>query len=231
MDFKSLDAEFERIQAIDNFSEHFEFTQKLLEFDNQEMWNYHFSLMNFQDNKSLYYRVRAAFHKRGMQVGPFLVEKFKTERSPIQKSNAIQLIGNIRYTAALPLIRDHLYSTERSIRYACIISLGWMGETQDIARLVNAYDLEKDPELRGYTITALRQIFSKRPAEKEKIVHLALGRVIAETDGFVQSCIIISFQDILGKKFGLKENIDERMISGDIAIAWQKFLKFATRSV
>ena len=67
----------------------------------------------------------------------------------------------------------------------------------------------------------------KNKSLTDEIVRRSLPVVINEISPVSQELIVVSFQDFFGKKFGLRENLEERTIVGDIELAWQKFLKFA----
>ena len=67
----------------------------------------------------------------------------------------------------IPFLKNEDYE----VRYKAIIVCGWLGDTDTIDILKEHYPFEKVSLLRGFTVSAMRQIFFRHKETKDKIVE------------------------------------------------------------
>ncbi|WP_029410859.1 hypothetical protein, partial [Treponema pedis] len=84
---------------------------------------------------------------------------------------------------------------------------------------------DTDDELRGEAATAMRQIWFAKRTTAEDILPYLCHAVVKETAEETLSSIIIVIQDLLQRKFGLQERINEGIITGDPVKAKEKVIK------
>ncbi|MET4083231.1 hypothetical protein ABIB40_003200 [Pedobacter sp. UYP30] len=191
-----------------------------------EMLQYHYSLLKLRGNKDLYYDVRAAFKERPKEIiEAFLLQKLAAEKDVSLKADVVQLLGNIRSTKILPYAIQNIKSEIRDIRYRCIIVVGWVGSKENLPILNERLLNEPDDELRGYAATAMRQIWFKKKATAEDILPYLYAAIVRENNVETLAMIIIVIQDLLKRKFGMQERIDDGTITGDAIKAKQKIIK------
>ncbi len=202
------------------------FIEKLLSCNDSDSLDFHYSLLKNKENHYLYTSIRNAFKKRDKNIiEPFLLKKIQEEVNSYLKADAIQLLGNIRSPKILPYVREHIKSKDGNIRYRCIIVLGWMGNKDDLPLLNERLQNELNDKLRGYAATAMRQIWFAKRATAEDILPYLCHAVVKETAEATLSSIIIVIQDLLQRKFGLQERINEGIITGDPVKAKGKVIK------
>ena len=165
------------------------------------------------------------FLKRGKEGVLFLEEKLKTETDALVKSNVIHLIGLSYNKEYLPYILPYLDDANNEIRYKAIIACGWLGDAEAIKILKEHYATEKDALLRGFIVSAMRQIFFRHKETKQQIVDFIYVKMPEETHNELLAIMIVVLQDLTKVKFGLKEDSYSGEISGDIAKAKDKVLK------
>ena len=208
----------------------FEVTHKisnlLISSNDKEMLEFHYSLLKIKDDAVLYYEIRTAFEERPKEIiEPFLLDKLKTEQDMSLKGDIIQLLGGIGSFEILPYVKSNIKSEIRDIRYRCIIVLGWLGNKNDLPILNERLVNEPNDELRGYAATAMRQIWFKKRATSEDILPYLYSAIVNENSEETLSMIIIVIQDLLKRKFGLQERIDEGIITGDVFKAKEKVIQ------
>ena len=165
------------------------------------------------------------FLKRGKEGVLFLEEKLKTETDALAKSNVIHIIGLSYNKEYLPYILPYLDDANNEIRYKAIIACGWLGDAEAIKILKEHYATEKDALLRGFIVSAMRQIFFRHKETKQQIVDFIYVKIPEETYNELLAIMIVVLQDLTKVKFGLKEDSCSGEISGDIAKAKDKVLK------
>ncbi|WP_295811433.1 HEAT repeat domain-containing protein [uncultured Apibacter sp.] len=208
----------------------FEVTHKisnlLISSNDKEMLEFHYSLLKIKDDAVLYYEIRTTFEERPKEIiEPFLLDKLKTEQDISLKGDIIQLLGGIGSFEILPYVKSNIKSEIRDIRYRCIIVLGWIGTKEDLPILNERLINESDDELRGYAATAMRSLWSDNKLSKEDILPYLYSALVNENSEETLSSIIITIQDLLKRKFGLQERIDEGIITGDVFKAKEKVIQ------
>lgn len=205
----------------------FEFIENLLNKNDLNTINYHYDLLRYKKHFKLYQRIRASFNKRPQEIiEPFLLEKLRTEEDISLKADVLQLLGGINSTKVLPYAIENIQSEIRDIRYRCIIVIGWVGSKNDLPVLNERLQNEPDDELRGYAATAMRQMWFKKKITSDDALPYLFKAVVKEESEETLGMIIIVIQDLLKKKFGMQELINDATIKGDAFKAKEKVLKF-----
>lgn len=226
---ESLHIEYDalkKLDAVNQIEPTYQYTKKLISSNENEIIEFHYKLLKYKDIINLYNRIRASFNKRPKEIiEPFLLNKLETEKDLSLKADTIQLLGDIGSLYILPYAKLNIKSEIRDIRYRCIIVIGWVGNKEDLEVLNERLINEPDDELRGYAATAMRQIWFKKKATNEDILPYLYSAISKEESEETLSMIIIVIQDLSRIKFGLKEDIDDQIIKGDVFKAKAKIIK------
>ena len=221
-DFSSY---YKEALATDSFTVHNNFLNMLLQDDSALGMERHYCYFKDSENADLKRILGNGFLKRGKEGVLFLEEKLKTETDALAKSNVIHLIGLSYNKEYLPYILPYLDDANDEIRYKAIIACGWLGDAEAIKILKEHYATEKDALLRGFIVSAMRQIFFRHKETKQQIVDFIYVKMPEETYNELLAIMIVVLQDLTKVKFGLKEDSYSGEISGDIAKAKDKVLK------
>lgn len=224
MEIEALTKAYVEAEKTEDFSLHLAFVKMLLKSESLEVLEFHYALLENTSNAKLHQRVRAAFNKRQHAVDAFLLNKLDVDNNVQRLGDAIQILGHRRCVDALPRIRKFINRQEEWLRYNAMITLGWMGEPEDLHILGSMLTAESSDELRGYSATALRQMFFRDTTLREEILRYLVPAVDSEANENVLGVFLISAQDLVGKKFGLTEKAEQRVILGDVQSAKTKFL-------
>lgn len=211
--------------ATDSFTVHNNFLNMLLQDDSALGMERHYCYFKDSENAYLKRILGKGFLKRGREGMLFLEEKLKTETDALAKSNVIHLIGLSYNKEYLPYILPYLDDADKEIRYKAIIACGWLGDAEAIKILKEHYATEKDALLRGFIVSAMRQIFFRYKETKQQIVDFIYVKMPEETDNELLAIMIVVLQDLTKMKFGLKEESNSGIISGNVKRAVNKVLK------
>ncbi|MGF7108290.1 HEAT repeat domain-containing protein [Treponema pedis] len=226
---EQLKKEYEIIRGLDEIAQitaTFSLKKKLLESNDINILDFHLNLLKTKENTDLYYRMRACFSDRPKEkIEVFLLDRLDKEQDNVLKADIIQILGHIKSAKILPYVREHIKSKDGNIRERCIIVLGWMGNKDDLPILNERLQNDTDDELRGEAATAMRQIWFAKRATAEDILPYLYRAVVKEAAEETLSSIIIVIQDLLQRKFGLQERINEGIITGDPVKAKEKVIK------
>jgi hypothetical protein len=227
---KDLEREFQAVNhpSTDPEEQH-AFAQRLLESSNPEIIRFHYELLRNRSNQLLLGIVRDAFSQRGTEGERFLIQMLEQEKSPEVLADIVLILGLMQSKAAREYSLRNLQSSQEELRHVATFVLGWVGVMDDLDSLDER--LLKDPnrEIRADAATAYYQIVSRLPESKEHAVQSLKRGLVQEREESVLASILISLQDILEKRFGMREDIEEGEITGDIQKAKEKALKFLTR--
>lgn len=106
--------------------------------------------------------------------------------------------------------------------------LGGVGDKNEIDILLNILKSNDIAYIRGFSATAIRQIWFNHPEHKEYIIKNLSNQIDFEKDEFVLAMIIITLQDVMNYRFGLKE-CENGEISGNLELAKENIKKYKTR--
>ena len=227
MDITSLYASYEALKkSEDPYEIIFDFKEKLLSSDKTEFLDFHYLIL--QDKalsdqlkgtiKSFFYS--EVVNKRSKEVvSAFLYQKYTNGIEDISlRGDVIQLLGNLRSKHAKEVALENIAIAKADLRYRSIIVLGWVGTKTDLKVLHERLLTDPDPQLRGYAATAMRQIWFNHPKSKEEILKHLKKAIPEENDEKALQGMIITIQELLKKKLGLKES-KFGDITGDIEIS------------
>jgi hypothetical protein len=200
----------------------FDFKELLLRSDDTEVLEFHFRILGNRENLYLYRDILSFFSERVNKkiVSEFLYQKYRRGiADDILRADVIQILGHLRSEYAYILSNENVLSNLRDIRYRCIIVLGWTGASKDLLTLNERMLNDPEGQLRGFSATAMRQIWYKNT--KNAITQYVNEAIRKENNEEALIGMIITLQDLHKMKFGIKES-KYGDISGDIAYAKQK---------
>lgn len=225
MNYKEISSDYEKASETDSFKVHNDFLNILLQDHSASGMERHYAYFNESDNSDLKRILGKGFLKRGKNGVSFLLRKLSNEPDNLIKSNIIHLIGLSYDKKYLSNIISFLKDEDREVRYKAIIVCGWLGDTDTIDILKEHYPFEKVSLLRGFTVSAMRQIFFRHKETKDKIVEFICTKLPEETDNEALAIMIVVLQDLTRTKYGLKEDPYFGEVSGDVTKAKCKILK------
>ena len=225
MNYKEISSDYEKASETDSFKVHNDFLNILLQDHSASGMELHYAYFNESDNSDLKRILGKGFLKRGKDGVSFLLGKLSNEPDNLIKSNIIHLIGLSYDKKYLSNIISFLKDEDREVRYKAIIVCGWLGDTDTIDILKEHYPFEKVSLLRGFTVSAMRQIFFRHKETKDKIVEFICTKLPEETDNEALAIMIVVLQDLTKIKYGLKEDPYSGEVSGNIVKAKCKILK------
>ena len=227
MDIKSLYASYEALKnSEDPYEIIFDFKEELLSSDSTEFLDFHYLILQDKAlSDQLKSTIKTFFYsevvnKRDKEVVcSFLYQKYTDGIEDISlKGDVIQLLGNLRSRHAKEVALENIAIAKADLRYRSIIVLGWVGNKTDLKVLNERLLTDPDPQLRGYAATAMRQIWFNHPKSKEEILKHLKKAIPEENDEKALQGMIITIQELLKKKLGLKES-KFGDITGDIEIS------------
>jgi HEAT repeat protein len=218
MTIEELRKEYVAARESRSVAEHRAFIGHLLASNDPKVMGYHFELLKDRTNRDLYYRLRAAFKKRGAAAVEYLVERIKTEKDPHLLGDAMHLLGGMNRPEAASLARQLIYSGDAENRDKASYVLGWVGTESDADSLRDRLLNDPDPKVRVDAATAHDQMRLRLPQITDRLLANLKQALETEKDEEVLAWVVITIQYFLGKTLGLKENIEEGGYSGNV---WQ----------
>ena len=199
----------------------FDFKSELLSSDADEVLEFHFEILKDKNDEYLRRDLFAFFSDRRDKgkVDEFLYKKYKQGIDNIElRADVIQIMGHLQGKHAKEVALENISIGEGDLRYRSIIVLGWVGSKTDLRVLNERLLTDPDPQLRGYAATAMRQIWFRHPRSKEEILDYIKNAISEEEQEKALEGIIITAQELLKKKLGLKESRYGE-VTGDIEVA------------
>ena len=221
-ELKSLYEKLTQTEDSDDYI--FEFKELLLNSDEAEILEFHFNILSIRKNEYLYRDIFSFFSERINKkiVAEFLYQKYINGiPDDILRADVIQILGHLRSEYGYILAIENMHSTIRDIRYRCIIVLGWLGKAKDLIILNERMINDPDGELRGFSATAMRQIWNNYKNTKEIITRFINNALRKEENDKAIANMVITLQDLHKKKLGIKES-EYGDVSGDITQAKKK---------
>ncbi|MCF6348447.1 MAG: HEAT repeat domain-containing protein [Flavobacteriaceae bacterium] len=224
MSLEKLKKKYEMAFKSEDLSLQLDFLDELLENNEDEIILFHYNLLKNKSDKRFFQYLRADFKKRGQKGESFLLDKIKEETDLELKGEILHILGGMRCASAKPFAKDLLNETDYNSKYKGIIVLGWLGSKEEIPILNRELLKNEIPELRAFAASALRQIWFNHSKLNTNIIRCYYEALQIEQENIVLSTILASTQEVLKKKFGIKESRYGE-ISGDVDLAKPKALK------
>ena len=227
MSIKELREHYRRVWREDaSFEEERGFIEALLENHDREHLDFHFELLRNQEHFYFYCQIQAAFGKHGRPAEAFLIERFAHEEEPDLRAYALQILGHMRSKRARALAKEAATADAETLRDRAVIVLGWVGTVRDMTTVLRDRLLhDSSVDVRGNAATACRQIWYERPKAKEPAIELLGEALPREEDEHVICSIVVTLQDIMKRRFGIREPRDEPGFVGDPAAAKARALR------
>lgn len=174
---------------------------------------------------------RKAFLGRGPAAEDYLLARLARETDPALQGDVLQMLGKLRYHGGKRLMetaewaRRLLGSDVDQVRCRALWVLGWLGGLDDLERLSEALRCDKNAENRGWAATAMMQLFMTDATSATRWLGPLEQALRQEQDEFALEKILISVQEISGKRLGLKSGSHERAPKEKLDAALRKALK------
>lgn len=231
MSVRELSEHYRKVWREDApIAERREFIAALLEHHDREHLDFHFGLLRNREHFYFYCSIRAAFKKHGARGEAYLVERFQSETDAHLRGDALQILGGLRSKSARELAREAALADEETLRYRGVIVLGWVGTMRDM-RTVLRDRLLNDPSafVRGNAATAFRQVWYRIARAKDPAIKILGEALEVEEDREAVCSIVVSLQDIMKRRFGIREPRDEPGFVGDADAAKGRALRSVAR--
>ncbi len=213
MEKSELDKALVRVKKSVDIIEITKFMNGLCSVHDDGRLDYHYCLLAQKNCSDEFYAFLCrAFHRHGEAGELFLLSKISREKDTHLKGIILQMLGGYKYYGGkhcgktAEMARSLIISKDVFLRNRAAIVTGWVGDVSDIDILAKRIVNEKDTETRGWTATALMQLFFNNDAVKEhkdRLLDILKNALEAENDDFVMNCILVSIQEICGKKLGI----------------------------
>ncbi|MDR2147823.1 MAG: HEAT repeat domain-containing protein [Tannerella sp.] len=233
MDIKLLREEFKKLLKMEDTDDGiFDFKDLLLESDDKNVLEFHYSLLSTIEDEYLYKDILYFFSDRKdkNEVEDFLFYKYNQEKNETIKSDILKVLGTMKVSKARDIALNEIESTNYNLRYSSIIVLGWTGTNKDLSKLNRQMLNDPDGQLRGYAATAMRQIWYKYPQTRDEIANFIYSVASSEKNEDALTGMIITIQDLYRKKFGIKES-QYGDISGNVLEAKAKMMTFLNKTL
>jgi len=222
MNTKELEKMYQELLKMDDTDDGiFDFEEALLSSDDDETLNFHFNILQDDNDEYLKAELFSFFTNRENinVVDDFLYRKYIENKGNDEIiSEIIQLLGHLKGSHAKEVALENITIRKGDLRYRSIIVLGWVGNQKDLGALNDRLLNDPDGQLRGYAATAMRQIWFNHPKTKDEILHYLKNAISKEEDNKALEGIIITAQELLKKKLGLKES-NYGDVTGDYQVA------------
>lgn len=226
MDVARLESMRAAALATDDFDVHAQFVKALLGERDIDGLEYHYQLLADRGNRDLYQRIRLGLIKRDKAVVPFLLGKLNEERDLSMRKDLLHILGRLRAPEALEMARAEIRSDDVDMRHRACYVIGWMGDVTDVALLREVLLGDSDEYVRRTAATSHSQMWERMKDLAEPLLANLRDALLAERSDEVAKWIVVTTQYVSGKRFGLRENIEEGVVVGDVEAAIARCRKF-----
>jgi hypothetical protein len=226
---------FQQVRHSNKAAELLKFVTVLAARHDEETMDYHYSLLKESDmSDKLYDQLCRSFPKHGEPGEVFLLHEIKTEKDSKIKGIVLQILGSMKYyqgkhlEETAKLAREYLQADHDFLRNRATIVLGWIGDSSDMQTFQERLFHEKDPETRGWTASALMQLYFNNDAvkkQKKNLIDTLKNALLKEQNDFVLTCILVSLQEIMGEKLGISATTHDTPPKDELEKAKIKALK------
>lgn len=215
-ELSQLRAHYTRIKDSSDVSDHFDFEDALLESDSEAYLQFHYALIAAADCDSLLFEgICRKFKDRGTVGENYLLQRIQDEPDDEVKARALQILGGYKFCGGkrlketAELARQFMSSTTTGLRCRALWVIGWLGSARDLDRLAVVLHKDAVGELRGWAATAMMQIFFNHKAVASKALSHLKTALEVESDLKALEGIVVSIQEISGKRLGLSASSHE----------------------
>ena len=183
---------------------------------------YHFELLKRTKNEKLLEVLARFFKWRGNLGETYLAARLAAESEPFMISIGLQILGAMQSKSAVDFARQFISHSDERVRERACMVLGWVGTREDLAPLRSAGLNDPSVNVRKWAATQQMHIWLRYPAAKNTVVAYLNEAIQTETEVEVMKMIIYTAQELLGRRFGLKEDKHSSQLTGDLAEAKRK---------
>ncbi len=132
-------------------------------YQNSEISEYFLSLIDEESNTLSIASIKALGFSELENIKTILIEYLEDSLfDSFRKPAIIESLGKLKATEALDILSDiatDIYSDDKSLRWRAVVALGEIGSSESLPVLKSLFS-DEDPNLRNYTITALKHFNS-----------------------------------------------------------------------
>ncbi|MEN8184601.1 MAG: HEAT repeat domain-containing protein, partial [Myxococcota bacterium] len=189
-----------------------------------------FDLLRDQEHFYFYCSIRAAFERHGPPAEAFLIDRFRLEEDPELRGDALQILGHMRSKHARRFAKEVATTDDEELRDRAVIVLGWVGTIGDMKTVLRDRLIhDSSAFVRGNAATAFRQIWYRTPRAKDPAIEILGDALRYEEDSEAVYSIVVTLQDIMKRRFGVRESRDEPGFVGEPAAAKERALRSLAR--
>lgn len=209
-DLQTLKETYQHISSDGSTSGRLAFGRALLTQNTPEFLDFHYSLLKETDiDTQLYETICRKFSERGEAGEQYLLTQIAQEPDPHIQAIALHILGTYKYkngkhldkTAALA--RNYLAATVAVLRAKALFVIGWTGIPSDIDQIAALLSHDPVPENRSWAATALMQLCFNHPEAAATCLQILRDALSPQTAWHTECAILVSMQEISGKRWGL----------------------------
>lgn len=137
-------------------------------YQTKDISEYLLNLIDEESNSISIASIKALGVSELNNIIPTLIEYLEDPIFEVSRKPAIiESLGKLKATEALEILSDlatDIYSDDKSLRWRAVVALGDIGDSESLPVLRSLFS-DDDPNLRNYTITALKNYPSKETTE------------------------------------------------------------------
>jgi len=188
----------------------FDFGKRLIQSNTEDFLDFHYTILAERNiDKELYDFITKKFKDRHSVGENYLLKRIVSEQDDFVKAMVLQVLGSFRYSRVnrseetAELARQFLISESNILRCRALWVIGWTGNVNDIDQISSLLLNDQENENRCWAATAMMQIYFKDKLSAEKSLYYLKIAINQEADLKALEGILISIQEITGKKLGL----------------------------
>ncbi|TKC08055.1 HEAT repeat domain-containing protein [Pedobacter polaris] len=223
---------FDKIKLGCDTPTKFDFGAKLIQSNTADFLDFHYSILAEADTeKKLYDFIARKFKDRHSSGEDYLLTRIKSEQDNVVKATVLQILGSFKYskinraTETADLARKFLTSESDTLRCRALWVIGWTGNVNDIEQISTLLFNDTNNENRCWAGTAMMQISFNDKISIEKSLPYLKVAIAKETDIKALEGILVSIQEITGKKLGLSPSSHDPPNEEKVAKALKKATK------
>ena len=223
---------FDKIKLGCDTPTRFDFGAKLVQSNATDFLDFHYSILaETETEKDLYDFIARKFKDRHSAGEDYLLNRIKSEQDDFIKATVLQILGLFKYskinraTETADLARQFLTSESDTLRCRALWVIGWTGNVNDIEQISTLLFNDNNNENRCWAATAMMQIsFNDKTSIEKSLSYLKIA-IDKETDLKALEGVLVSIQEITGKKLGLNASSHDPPNEEKVAKALKKATK------